>query len=42
MRNDFIPKRIVESWNRVPRAVVESSFLQRLKSCVDMVLRDML
>jgi len=38
MKQHFSPVRVNEQANRLPREVVESSYLKILKSCLDMVL----
>jgi len=42
MRKDFFPLRVTEPWNRLPREVVESPFLEILKACLDKVLCSLL
>lgn len=37
-RENFISKRILQLWHRVPMAVVESLSLEEFKSCVDLTL----
>ena len=39
-RKNFFTVRAVRQWHRLPREVVESPFLEVLKSRVDVALRD--
>ena len=38
MRKDFFPVRMPEQWHRLPREVVESPFLETLKTQLGTVL----
>jgi len=42
MRKNFFPLRVTEPWNRLPREVVESPFLEIFKTHLDKVLCSLL
>jgi len=42
MRKNFFPLRVMEHWNRLPREVVDSPFLEIFKTRLDKVLCSLL
>jgi len=38
IRKNFFPERVVRHWTRLPRAVVESPFLEGFKKRVDVAI----
>jgi len=42
MRKNFLPLRVTENWNRLPRGVVESPSLEIFKTRLDKVLCSLL
>jgi len=42
MRNNFFPLRVTEPWNRLPREVVDSPFLEVFKARLDAILCSLL
>ena len=41
IREYFFPKRVVRHWHRLPREVVRPPFLEMVKNCRDVTMKDM-
>ncbi|KFV77756.1 hypothetical protein N308_06267, partial [Struthio camelus australis] len=42
LRKNFFTVRVTEHWNRLPREVVESPLLEMFKTCLDVILGNVL
>ena len=40
IRKNFFSKRVVKHWNKLPREMVESLFLEAFKKCVNVAWRE--